>query len=128
MATPVWCTGAGRALLWDQSRAALEELLHNVEFIGVGGPDAPRSVDALHAVMERDRARGIIDASGEFEHGIGELSLPVINPQHNVVASVSILGRAEDLAARKDEIRRAIETSVSRLSPGNDMTRSGPVS
>src|SRR5450830_1235216 len=46
METPVWCTGSGRALLWDQDSAAILDLLSEVNFIGVGGPGAAHSPTA----------------------------------------------------------------------------------
>ena len=59
MVTPVWCTGAGRALLWDHDRPALELLLREVNFIGVGGPGAAHSIDEVWELMARDLARGL---------------------------------------------------------------------
>ena len=66
MVTPVWCTGSGRALLWDEEHPAVEALLADVNFIGVGGPGAAHSPQEVVELMDRDRARCFIVAEEEF--------------------------------------------------------------
>jgi len=90
MVSPIWCTGSGRALLWDHSRAQLETLLEKVQFIGVGGPNAARSVAEVEAHLERDRAAGIITAVDEYADGVTEIALP-IRGGAGVIASVSVV-------------------------------------
>lgn len=92
MVTPVWCTGAGRALLWDLDRAGLESLLAEVNFIGVGGPGAAHSVGEVWDLMVRDNAAGFVSADEEFEHHILELAVPVRAVSGAIVASLSVLG------------------------------------
>ncbi|MFK4850992.1 IclR family transcriptional regulator C-terminal domain-containing protein [Microbacterium sp. ZW T6_19] len=92
LVTPIWCTGAGRALLWDHGRADIETLLHDVQFVGVGGPTAPRSADEVERVQERDRAAGLISAREEYDQGVDEFALPI---RHGgaVIASIAVRGR-----------------------------------
>ncbi len=100
MITPTWCTGAGRALLWDHSTAQLADLFADVEFIGVGGPDTVHSVDELVQRMERDRLRGVVDAREEFEQGVAELAAPIRDESGLVVAAIGVVGRVDDVVAR----------------------------
>jgi DNA-binding IclR family transcriptional regulator len=96
MVVPVWCTGAGRALLWDDDRPALDRLLGEVNFIGVGGPGAAHSIDEVWDLMARDVSRGYITSDEEFEHDIVELAVPVRDASGNILASLSVMGhRAE---------------------------------
>lgn len=92
LVTPIWCTGAGRALLWDHGRADIETLLHDVQFVGVGGPTAPRSADEVERMQERDRAAGLISAREEYDQGVDEFALPI---RHGgaVIASIAVRGR-----------------------------------
>ncbi|MHC6591674.1 IclR family transcriptional regulator [Arthrobacter sp. C152] len=92
MVTPAWCTGAGRALLWDFDRAALDSLLADVNFIGIGGPGAAHSTNGIWELMERDRGTGFIAADEEFEHGVLELAVPVRAAEGPVIAALSVLG------------------------------------
>ncbi len=91
MVTPIWCTGAGRALLWDHSRDRLAALLQDVQFVGVGGPAAARTVDEVHALLERDRAAGVIAAADEYAEGVTDLALPILGPS-GIVASIAVSG------------------------------------
>jgi DNA-binding IclR family transcriptional regulator len=96
MVVPVWCTGAGRALLWDLDMPALDQLLAEVNFIGVGGPGAAHSIDEVWDLMARDVSRGYITSDEEFEHDIVELAVPVRDTSGNILASLSVMGhRAE---------------------------------
>ena len=113
MVTPAWCTGAGRALLWDHDRPALERLLHEVNFIGVGGPGAAHSIDEVWDLMARDLPRGYVTSDEEFEHDIVELAVPVRDAGGNILASLSVMGRraevGDDPAAMAAVLRGAAE-------------------
>lgn len=113
MVTPAWCTGAGRALLWDFDRAALESLLAGVNFIGIGGPGAAHSTDGIWELMVRDRDAGFIAADEEFEHGVLELAVPVRGPGGSVIAAVSVLGGRSGIAP--DAAADALWLSAQRL-------------
>ncbi len=114
MVSPVWCTGAGRALLWDLDRPALEGLLEGVNFIGIGGPGAAHTIDAVWELMVRDRQAGVVAAVEEFEHDVVELAVPVRDGSGAVRASLSLLG-GPGLAEHRDAVH-ALAASASRLS------------
>lgn len=113
MTTPVWCTGGGRALLLDHDRPALETLLDGVQFVGVGGPAAARSVPEVERLLDRDRADGLVCAADEYVAGITEFALPV-RLGGAIAASVSVEGAPVPVATRAT-IRRALAGAVSRL-------------
>lgn len=100
MVTPVWCTGAGRALLWADDRESLESRLEGIEFVGVGGPNAAQSCDEVQARMDRDRAAGYVRAVEEFEYGITETAVPILVPGprgHSIViGALSAATRSND--------------------------------
>ncbi|WP_314216425.1 IclR family transcriptional regulator C-terminal domain-containing protein [Pseudarthrobacter equi] len=116
MVSPVWCTGAGRALLWDLARPALEGLLQDVNFIGIGGPGAAHTVDGVWELMARDRQAGVVAAVEEFEHDVVELAVPVRDGSGEVRASLSVLG-GPGLAERRDAAA-ALAAAAKRLSAG----------
>ncbi|WEK61926.1 MAG: IclR family transcriptional regulator C-terminal domain-containing protein [Candidatus Microbacterium colombiense] len=101
LVTPIWCTGAGRALLWDHTPEQLEALLDDVQFIGVGGPTAARSTDDVRAMQVRDIADGLISASEEYDEGIDEFALP-IRRGGAVIASLAVRGRHRSKGATKE--------------------------
>ena len=118
MITPVWCTGAGRALLWDHKRKGLDALLQDVSFIGVGGPQAAHSVSEVWELMARDRPQGYVAAAEEFEHGIHELAVPVRDGHGRITAALSVLGQYEQLR-HSSRVAAALVDSATRLSGGS---------
>jgi DNA-binding IclR family transcriptional regulator len=118
MVTPTWCTGAGRALLWDHTHESIELLLRDVEFIGVGGPNAAHSVAELLALMERDRPSGFVNAQGEFEHDVRELAMPVRDTGGAIVAALSVVGLDSSFERSTGEIGSALLSSAQRLAEG----------
>lgn len=115
MVVPVWCTGAGRALLWDHDRPALDQLLGGVNFIGVGGPGAAHSIDEAWDLMARDLPRGYITADEEFEHDILELAVPVRNAGGNIIASLSVMGSRAEVSHAAAEISASLRGAAARL-------------
>lgn len=115
MVTPVWCTGSGRALLWDDQQSAVEVLLQDVNFIGVGGPGAAHSPQEVAELMDRDRARGFIVAEEEFEHGIYELAVPVRNAEGSILAALSVLGSRAEIKPNTNDIANALTAAAERL-------------
>ncbi|MDR7161313.1 IclR family transcriptional regulator C-terminal domain-containing protein [Arthrobacter sp. BE255] len=115
MVTPVWCTGAGRALLWDHDQSALDQLLREVNFIGVGGPGAAHSVDEVRELMVRDAGSGHITCDGEFEHDIVELAVPVRDAGGNILAAVSVLGRRAEVGDDTARIAAVLRVAADRL-------------
>ena len=115
MVTPVWCTGAGRALLWDHDLSALDRLLHEVNFIGVGGPGAAHSIDEVRELMARDVARGYITCDEEFEHDILELAVPVRDGGGNILAALSVLGRKAEVGDGAAGVAAVLRGAADRL-------------
>lgn len=115
MVTPVWCTGSGRALLWDEEQPAVEALLADVNFIGVGGPGAAHSPQEVVELMDRDRARGFIVAEEEFEHGVYELAVPVRAADGSVLAALSVLGSRAEIMSGADDVAKALWDAAQRL-------------
>ncbi|MGR0161346.1 IclR family transcriptional regulator [Paenarthrobacter nitroguajacolicus] len=115
MVTPVWCTGSGRALLWDHSVPDLESLLAEVNFIGVGGPAAAHSAAEVAGLMERDRPQGFVLAAEEFEHGVWELAVPVREAGGRIVGALSVLGSRSSLEAAAPEIAAVLQAAALRL-------------
>ncbi|MGK9149008.1 IclR family transcriptional regulator [Plantibacter flavus] len=114
MATPVWCTGSGRALLWDRDAAQLAALLDDVQFIGVGGPAAAHNVAELGALLARDREAGTIRAVDEYVGGVTDYAVP-IRREGMIIAALSVSGAS----ANAELARRApaeLRTSAGRLS------------
>lgn len=123
MVTPVWCTGSGRALLWDEEQPAVEALLADVNFIGVGGPGAAHSPQEVVELMDRDRARGFIVAEEEFEHGVYELAVPVRTADGSVLAALSVLGSRAEIMSGADDIAKALWEAAQRLGSRQGGTR-----
>ncbi|MCT9869607.1 IclR family transcriptional regulator [Paenarthrobacter aurescens] len=114
MVTPVWCTGAGRALLWDHSPRELDSLLRDVNFIGVGGPAAAHSVPEVHELMERDKPNGFVVAAEEFEHDVWEVAVPV-RSGGKIHASLSILGSRSSIEKAAPDIAAVLHAAAQRL-------------
>jgi len=115
MVTPAWCTGAGRALLWDFKQRELQTLLKDVNFIGVGGPEAAHSVPEVWDLMVRDRKAGFIAAVEEFEHAIVELAVPIRETSGSVVASLSVLGARGSMGHNFENIAPVLADAAARL-------------
>ena len=118
MITPIWCTGSGRALLWEHTPAQLDELLAGVQFVGVGGPAAARTVAEVASLLERDRAAGLVIAADEYAEGVTEHALP-IHGSGGIVAAKNI---PMEYAARN-----ATSISPSNAEPSAVLNGSQPV-
>lgn len=115
MVTPAWCTGAGRALLWDHAEADLERLFHGVEFVGVGGPGAARTIPEVHLFQERDRDAGVVAAREEFEQAVTEWAMPIRDATGRIIAALSVTGPA--LTAREESsLIKRVQVAAERLS------------
>ncbi|MFC9350523.1 IclR family transcriptional regulator [Arthrobacter sp. NPDC057013] len=115
MVTPAWCTGSGRALLWDHDQAGIQDLLKDVNFIGVGGPGAAHSPLEVGGLMDRDRGRGFVVAAEEFEYGVYELAVPVRNPGGSILASLCVLGGQQEIEPGSNDIAKALFEAAERL-------------
>ncbi|TGY36765.1 IclR family transcriptional regulator [Microbacterium laevaniformans] len=111
---PIWCTGAGRALLWDHSDAEISALLEAVQFVGVGGPAAAHSPEEVIARQARDRMSGRITAAQEYVEGAHEHALP-LRRGGRIVAAVAVTAPARG-QRRVREALTALASAVDRLS------------
>lgn len=124
MVTPIWSTAGGRALLWDAGAAEVAGLLAESRFIGVGGPSAAKSSADVVARVAADRARGVVEAVEEFEHGVVELAAPV-RAGARIVAAVSAACHVDDTGTR-DALRRDVVALALRLGAIADAGSAGP--
>jgi IclR family KDG regulon transcriptional repressor len=85
----VYCTSAGRALLFGHTEEELEALLGDVEF-RPPGPNGPTSFADFAARLERERRRGWVYADEEFEPGLVGLGAPVFGFDGRVVAALNL--------------------------------------
>jgi DNA-binding IclR family transcriptional regulator len=111
---PIWCTGAGRALLLDHSEAELGRLLTDVDFIG-GGPRAARDTAALARYNAAARAAGVVIADREFEHDVVDFSAPVRDESGGIVAAVSLAVPRFRLADRAAEVAASVREAAQVL-------------
>ena len=115
MVTPVWCTGAGRALLWDFDRPAMDALLQDVNYIGIGGPGAAHSTGEVWDLMVRDHATGFIAAAEEFEHEVVEIAVPVRDAGGAIRASLSVLGSRAQVGSDAAPFAAVLASAAERL-------------
>lgn len=117
--TPLYCTSAGRALLFDHTDCEVRALLDGVELTGAG-PNAPRDVDEVVARLHEARELGFAVIDEEFEAGHTAVAAPVRDFGGHVVAALNIsipkfrLGRSLPAAGR--EVRSAAESLTRALS------------
>jgi DNA-binding IclR family transcriptional regulator len=97
----VYCTSAGRALLFRHSDAEVAALLGDVEF-RPPGPNGPTSFADFAARLDRERSRGWSYVDEEFEPGLIGVAAPVFDFDGRVVAALNLSGpkfRAETALA-----------------------------
>ncbi|AXG81835.1 IclR family transcriptional regulator [Streptomyces paludis] len=113
--TPVWCTGAGRALLFDRSREEIAGLLGGEDFIGAGGPYAPRTVEDLLLRVTADAALGVAVCEAEYDDDVLEVAAPVRDPRGDIVAAVSAVVPHAAVRDDRDELVAAVGDAAERL-------------
>ncbi|HEX6445991.1 MAG TPA: IclR family transcriptional regulator [Streptosporangiales bacterium] len=118
--TPLYCTSAGRALLFDHTDDEVRALLDGVELTGAG-PKAPRDVDDVLTRLHEARALGYAGIDEEFEVGHTAVAAPVRDFGGRIVAALNIsipkyrLGRSLRPAGR--EVSNAADSLTRALSP-----------
>jgi IclR family KDG regulon transcriptional repressor len=90
---PAHCTSAGRALLMDSSKDDLHRLFRG-EALPAGGPNAPRSVEELHARISAARELGHATVIEETEPGLVAVAAPVRDHRGRIVAALNVSGPA----------------------------------
>jgi DNA-binding IclR family transcriptional regulator len=112
---PAWCSGAGRALLLEHTADALGELFTDVEFIGAGGPAAPRTVGELAERIERARGMTAVVAVGEFEQAVIEVAAPIRDRRGEISAAVSIALPWSQPGADPDALAASVGRAAAEL-------------
>ncbi|MNM89530.1 Pca regulon regulatory protein [compost metagenome] len=84
---PAHATVLGRVLLEDLSLAELRALYPETQ-LEVFSDSTPRTVDALFAIVQRDRERGYVLQEGFFESSISTIAAPVRDRTGKVVAAL----------------------------------------
>ncbi len=89
--SPLHCTSAGRALLFDHTDAEVRALLEGVD-LTTGGPNAPRDVEELLKRLRCARRQGWVVIDEEFEVGHVAAAAPVRDFRGRIVASLNVSG------------------------------------
>jgi IclR family KDG regulon transcriptional repressor len=118
---PLYCTSAGRALLFDHTDAEVRALLRDTPFTAKG-PNAPRDIDEVLARLHEARRRGFVVVEEEFEPGHVAVAAPVRDFRGRVIAALNIsapkfrLGRSlvaagREVKAAADHLSHALVTA-----------------
>jgi IclR family transcriptional regulator, KDG regulon repressor len=97
----LYCTSAGRALLFGHSDDELTALLGDLEF-RPPGPNGPTSFADFAARLADERSKGWVYADEEFEPGLIAIAAPVFDFDGRVIAALNLSGpkfRAEKTLA-----------------------------
>jgi DNA-binding IclR family transcriptional regulator len=87
----VYCTSAGRALLFGHRPAELTSLLSDVEF-RPPGPNGPTGFAEFAARLARERDTGWVYVDEEFEPGLVGIAAPVYDFDGRVAAALNVSG------------------------------------
>ena len=89
---PAHGTTLGRALLMDCDRAALEVIFGKVVELPAYTATTARTLDALHAQLVDDHARGHVIGHSIYENGLDSMAAPIRDSDGRIVAALSIVG------------------------------------
>jgi IclR family KDG regulon transcriptional repressor len=103
----VYCTSAGRALLFGHSDEELTALLGDVE-LRPPGPNGPTSFTEFSERLERERGQGWVYVDEEFERGLVGVAAPVFDFDGRVIAALNV-------SAPKFRAERALADAGPRL-------------
>jgi IclR family transcriptional regulator, KDG regulon repressor len=85
----LYCTSAGRALLFGHSEEDLTALLGDLEFCPPG-PNGPTSFADFAATLARERKKGWVYVDEEFEPGLVGVAAPVFDFDGRVIAALNL--------------------------------------
>lgn len=129
--TPLHCTSAGKALLWQMTREQV------VGLIGQRYPAHTRrtlvTLSTLWPDLERMRMRGYALSDEEFEDGLTSVSAPILNAQGQVEGALTVTGPTFRMKARVPalgaEVMRWSNTLSERLgAPPSHGAQQDPIS
>ncbi|WP_456276616.1 IclR family transcriptional regulator [Bacillus sp. AK128] len=114
---PMYCTGVGKILLSDMTRARYEEVVSRMEFV----PKTAKTIiskQELDEEIERVRYQGYALDNIENEEGIRCISAPIRNFQGKIIASFSISGPSNRITMERvqDELIREIRDTSAEIS------------
>ena len=112
---PIYCTSAGRALLFDHDREALFGLLSGVELRELR-PGTVRNVEELHESLVAARAQGYALVDEEFELGLVGAAAPVRDFGGHIVAVLNVSAPKFRLGERLEDAGREVKRTAEELS------------
>jgi len=112
---PIYCTSAGRALLFDHDKEALAGLLSGVEFRELR-PGTVRNVEQLYESLVVARAQGYALVDEEFEFGLVGAAAPVRDFRGQLVAALNVSAPKFRLGGRLKEAGREVRGAAEELS------------
>lgn len=107
---PAYCTSAGRVLLIDEERAAIEHRFSQSSFETKGPRLLVESVDALWTEVSKARAQGYALVDEEFENNLVGASSPVRNANGRIIAALNVSARKTRLGPRLESAGK--ETAI----------------
>jgi DNA-binding IclR family transcriptional regulator len=113
----VYCTSAGRALLFGHSEEELAALLGDLEF-RPPGPNGPTSFAEFTARLALERRQGWVFVDEELEAGLIGIATPVFDFDGRVIAALNLSGpkfRAEKSLAAAGPRLTEVATQLSSL-------------
>ncbi|WP_041414921.1 IclR family transcriptional regulator [Sinorhizobium fredii] len=125
-ASPAYCTGIGKAALSSLARGELERIAAKTQFVPFT-ERTHRSATSLLAEIEEIRHQGHAFDREEHEAEICCVAAPIVVPEHELVAGISVTGPSyrvtmPQLAAWAADVRNAAgkieEEARFRLGPG----------
>ncbi len=122
---PLYCTSAGRALLFDHTDAEVRLVLESVD-LPPAGPNAPHDIDDVLIRLRTARQRGYVVVNEEFEPGHVAVAAPVRDFHNRVIAAVNVsapkfrLGRSILAAGREVKVAADHLSNLLSAPPGVD--------
>jgi DNA-binding IclR family transcriptional regulator len=112
--TPLHCTSAGKALLWELSREQVVGLIGQTYLAHTRRTLV--TVATLWADLERMRLRGYALSDEEFEDGLTSVSAPVFNAQAQVEGALTVTGPTFRMKTRVPALGAAVRLWSGTLS------------
>jgi DNA-binding IclR family transcriptional regulator len=112
--TPAYCTSAGRALLFDYDREALELLFKDVEMVQVA-PNTPRKLATLAARVDAAREAGVALCDEEFEAGLVAAAAPVRDASGAIAGALNVSAPKFRVDGKQQALVDAVQAAAADL-------------